>query len=371
MMEANTPTGRAQDVLLEVRDLKTYFFLDEGTVRAVDGVDFEIKQGQTLGVVGESGCGKSVTGRSILRLEKPGRIVDGQILFHKPLGKEPSQTIAGQNAEILDLAALDAQGKQIRAIRGNEISLIFQEPMTSFSPVHTVGNQIMEGIRLHLEVDKQAAEQIAVEMLSRCGLPRARDILGRYPWELSGGMRQRAMIARALVCRPNLVIADEPTTALDVTTETQILRLMQDLQQDLGMAIMFITHDLGVIAEMAQEVIVMYLGRIVERAPVEALFHDAKHPYTKALLRSIPQISRDRKNRLEAIEGMVPAPYNIPVGCPFHPRCPSAIPGVCDVVDPPTVDTGSGHLVNCVLYTDGVPQAEMDSRSKATLSLEA
>jgi len=340
--------------LLEVKNLKTYFFLEEGTVRAVDGVSFAIRHGRTLGVVGESGCGKSITGRSILRIvDKPGRIVDGQILYHQRLdhnGAGAAQTTAGATETVVDLTALDGSGREIRAIRGGDISMVFQEPMTSFSPVYTVGNQILEGIYLHLGVGKAAAREIALDMLRRCGLPRPDQVLNSYPWELSGGMRQRAMIARALVCRPALLIADEPTTALDVTTETQILKLMQDLQNDLGMAILFITHDLGVIAEMTQEVIVMYLGRVVERADVRSLFHNAKHPYTQALLRSIPRIERNRKTRLETIEGMVPSPFNIPTGCPFHPRCPHAIPGTCDVLDPPTVDVGGGHLVNCVLY---------------------
>ncbi|MEZ4728950.1 MAG: ABC transporter ATP-binding protein [Caldilineaceae bacterium] len=340
--------------LLEVKNLKTHFFLDEGTVRAVDGVSFAIRRGRTLGVVGESGCGKSITGRSILRIvDKPGRIVDGQILYHRRLdqnGAGATQAAAGATEAVVDLSALDGSGREMRAIRGGDISMVFQEPMTSFSPVYTVGNQILEGIYLHLGVGKAEAREIAIDMLRRCGLPRPAQVLNSYPWELSGGMRQRAMIARALVCRPALLIADEPTTALDVTTETQILKLMQDLQTDLGMAILFITHDLGVIAEMAQEVIVMYLGRVVERADVRSLFHDAKHPYTQALLRSIPRIERNRKTRLETIEGMVPSPFNIPTGCPFHPRCPHAIPGTCDVLDPPTVDVGDGHLVNCVLY---------------------
>ncbi|RIK38794.1 MAG: dipeptide/oligopeptide/nickel ABC transporter ATP-binding protein [Chloroflexi bacterium] len=340
MLQNGTP-------LLEVKNLKTYFHLDEGIVRAVDGVSFEIGRGRTLGVVGESGCGKSITGRSILRIvDRPGRIMEGQLLFRRRSAKNGNS--AGE--EVVDLAALDPTGNEIRSIRGGDISMVFQEPMTSFSPVHTVGNQILEGIYLHLKVSKAEAQEIAVDMLKRCGLPRPEQVLNSYPWELSGGMRQRAMIARALVCRPDLLIADEPTTALDVTTETQILKLMQDLQDDLGMAILFITHDMGVIAEMAQEVIVMYLGRVVERADVRSLFHDPKHPYTQALLRSIPRIERNRKTRLNTIEGMVPSPFSVPSGCPFHTRCPLAIPGRCDVEDPPTVDVGGGHLVNCVLY---------------------
>jgi oligopeptide/dipeptide ABC transporter ATP-binding protein len=241
--------------------------------------------------------------------------------------------------------------------------MIFQEPMTSFSPVYTVGSQIMEGILLHRDVDKTAARTLAIDMLRRCGLPRAQRVIEQYPWELSGGMRQRAMIARALVCRPSLLIADEPTTALDVTTETQLLELMKGLQQELGMALMFITHDLGVVAEMADEVIVMYLGKVVERADVVSLFHQPKHPYTQALLRSIPTISKERRHRLDTIEGMVPDPFNKPRGCPFHPRCHHAIAGVCDVQEPPLIEEENGHLVRCVLYDPAhLPAAGQPSR---------
>jgi peptide/nickel transport system ATP-binding protein len=334
------------NLLLEVKNLKTYFFLDEGTVAAVDGVSFNVQRRKTLCVVGESGCGKSVTARAILNIvPRPGRIVDGEIRYHKRT--DP----AGSHSEtVIDLAKLDPAGSQIRAIRGAEISMIFQEPMTSFSAVHTIGNQIVEGILLHQNVDKAQARIIAADMLQRCGLPRAERVLDQYPWELSGGMRQRAMIARALVCRPSLLIADEPTTALDVTTETQILELMQHLQEELGMAILFITHDLGVVAEMADDVIVMYLGKVVEQADVVSLFHDPKHPYTRALLRSIPTIEKERRHRLDTIEGMVPDPYNVPPGCPFHPRCPDFMPGVCDTIEPPFYDTGGGHLARCLLY---------------------
>jgi len=336
-----------KDVLLEVTDLKTHFFLDEGTVRAVDGVTFDIKRGHTLGVVGESGCGKSVTGQSILRIvPHPGRIVEGQILMHRYAGGNG----VSETEQVVDLTSLDPRGDEVRAIRGAEIALIFQEPMTSFSPVHTIGNQIMEAILLHQDVTKDEAREIAIDMLRLCGLPRADDVINRYPWELSGGMRQRAMIAMALSCQPSLLIADEPTTALDVTTEAQILTLMRGLQEEMGMAIMYITHDLGVIAEMAEEVIVMYLGKLVERADVYSLFYDPKHPYTQALLRSIPRIGRKSRERLDTIEGMVPDPYNVPSGCTFHPRCRHFMPGVCDVAEPQLVDVGGGHFVGCFLY---------------------
>jgi oligopeptide/dipeptide ABC transporter ATP-binding protein len=297
-----------------------------------------------------------VTARAILRIvPPPGKIVDGQILYHRSHhGQHHGQRAeTPQSENVIDLATLPETGREIRDIRGAEISMIFQEPMTSFSPVYTIGNQIMEGIMLHQKVGKETAREIAIEMLRHCGLPRAEGVIDQYPWELSGGMRQRAMIARALVCRPSLLIADEPTTALDVTTETQILELMKGLQQELGMALMFITHDLGVVAEVADEVIVMYLGKVVERADVVSLFYEPKHPYTQALLRSIPTISKERQRRLDTIEGMVPDPFNKPAGCPFHPRCRHAIPGLCNVQEPPLIEDEKGHLVRCVLYTDG------------------
>jgi len=334
-------------LLLEVRNLKTYFFLDEGTVRAVDGADFTIRRGQTLGVVGESGCGKSVTARSILRIvPPPGRIVEGEILFHRTV----SGNGGGQVTQVVDLTALNPMGQEVRNIRGAEISMVFQEPMTSLSPVHTIGNQIVEAIMLHQQVSKVEAREKAIEMLERVGMPQPSRTIDRYPHQLSGGMRQRAMIAMALSCHPSLLIADEPTTALDVTTEAQILQLMRSLQRELGMAIMYITHNLGVIAQMTEDVIVMYLGKVVEVANVDALFYDPKHPYTRALLRSIPRVGRKSRQRLESIRGTVPDPYSIPQGCPFHPRCNEVIRGVCNRQDPPLVETGPGHQVRCHLY---------------------
>src|SRR5712664_580041 len=271
--------------LLSVRNLKTYFPQDEGTVKAVDGVNLDLYPGATLGIVGESGCGKSVTARSILRIvDRPGRIVDGEIQFRRPAADGASGGV------MVDLATLPSNGPEMRSIRGAEIALIFQEPMSSFSPVHTVGNQIIEAILLHQQVDKREARARAIDMLRRVGIPLPEQRLEAYAYQLSGGLRQRAMIAMALSCNPRLLIADEPTTALDVTTQAQILDLMRHLQQEYGMAIVLITHDLGVVAEMADDVVVMYLGRIVEQASVDEIFYAPKHPYTQALLRSIPHI---------------------------------------------------------------------------------
>jgi len=339
-----------RDLLLEVKDLKTYFFLDEGTVRAVDGCSFEVLRGQTIGIVGESGCGKSVTSQSILRIvPPPGRIVAGEIIFYR---KEKGDVL-GSVVEEVRLHELDERGARIRSIRGNEIAMIFQEPMTSLSPVHTIGDQIMEAIMLHQRVDRREARKRAVEMLDRVGMPQPEQRVEYYPHQLSGGMRQRAMIAMALSCHPSLLIADEPTTALDVTTEAQILDLMRHLQEEMGMAIMYITHNLGVIAEMCNEVVVMYLGKEVEWAEVDAVFYDPRHPYTQALLRSIPRIGQKSRERLEAIKGIVPDPYAIPKGCPFHPRCAKFIPGVCNSEqEVPFVEVAARHWVRCHLYSE-------------------
>ena len=332
--------------LLSVRNLKTYFPQDEGTVKAVDGASFDVHPGRTLGIVGESGCGKSMTARSILRIvERPGRIVEGQILFQR-------QKLAHMfDAKgLVDLVQLEPYGADMRAIRGAEIALIFQEPMSSFSPVHTIGNQIIEAILLHQNVGKREARARALEVLRRVGIPLPDQRLDAYAYQLSGGLRQRAMIAMALACNPSLLIADEPTTALDVTTQAQILDLMRHLQHDYGMAIMLITHDLGVVAEMADDVVVMYLGRVVEQAPVDAIFHAPRHPYTQALLRSIPHIRSRSRERLASIAGVVPHPYNRPAGCPFHPRCAAFMPGVCDQRAPELRQSGAQHAVSCFLY---------------------
>ena len=333
-----------RDTLLEIINLKTQFFLDEGTVRAVNGVDLTINLGQTLGLVGESGSGKSVMALSILRLVyRPGRIVDGRILLHPQAGNGGSNS----KESIIDLARLGPNSREIRSIRGKDIAMIFQEPMTALSPVYTVGNQIIEAILLHQDVDKKEARQRAIGMLDRVGIPHAAQRIDDYPFQFSGGMRQRVVIAMALSCHPALLIADEPTTALDVTTEAQILDLMRDLQREMGMAILFITHNLGVIAEMADEVAVMYLGQVVERANVDTIFYDPRHPYTKALLRAIPRLGRKVHQRLEVIPGWVPDPYNWPQGCPFGPRCREFQSGLCDQADPPVVDLGDGHWARC------------------------
>jgi peptide/nickel transport system ATP-binding protein len=332
--------------LLSVRDLKTYFPQDEGTVQAVDGVSFDLYSGRTLGIVGESGCGKSITARSILRIiDRPGRIMEGKILFRRQKGNN------GTAAEgMVDLVQLDANGPDMRAIRGAEIALVFQEPMSSFSPVHTVGNQIIEAIELHQQVTRRQAWTLALEMYRRVGIPLPEQRLNAYPYQLSGGLRQRAMIAMALSCNPSLLIADEPTTALDVTTQAQILDLMRELQREFGMAIMIITHDLGVIAEMADDVVVMYLGRVVEQAPVDDIFHAPKHPYTQALLRSIPHIRSQSRTRLASITGAIPHPYNRPPGCTFHPRCEAYMPGTCNQRPPTLQAVGKAHHVSCFLY---------------------
>jgi oligopeptide/dipeptide ABC transporter ATP-binding protein len=334
----------AAEPLLSVRNLKTYFYQDEGLVRAVDGVSFDMAPGATLGIVGESGCGKSVTARSILRLvDRPGKIIEGEVHFRRPSRN-------GDLPQVIDLATLDPNGAVMRQIRGAEIALIFQEPMSSFSPVHTIGNQIVEAILLHQPVTRREARAEAIAILRRVGVSSPEERVDQLSNQLSGGLRQRAMIAMALSCKPTLLIAEEPTTALDVTTQSQILALMRQLQQEDGMAIMLITHDLGVVAEMATDVAVMYLGRVVEQAPVDAIFHDPRHPYTRSLLRSIPRIRSRTQERLTPIAGAVPHPYDRPAGCPFHPRCDSFIAGKCDREAPVLRPVADQHAVSCFLY---------------------
>jgi len=336
--------AEVRPTLLSVRDLKTYFPQDEGTVKAVDGVSFDLYPGGTLGIVGESGCGKSVTARSILGIvDRPGRIVGGEIRFRR-------QAAAGAADPVVDLAKLAPNGTEMRAIRGAEIALIFQEPMSSFSPVHTIGSQIVEAIMLHQQVSRTQAREKTIEILRRVGVSSPEQRVDQLSNQLSGGLRQRAMIAMALSCHPTLLIADEPTTALDVTTQTQILELLRQLQREDGMAVMLITHDLGVIAEMATDVAVMYLGRVVEQATVDHIFHAPKHPYTRALLRSIPRMRSRSRERLTPIAGAVPHPYDRPSGCPFHPRCPEFIAGRCDQEEPTLRPVGDKHAVSCFLY---------------------
>jgi len=328
--------------LLSVRNLKTYFFQDEGTVKAVDGATFDVYPGKTLGIVGESGCGKSVTAQSILRIvDAPGKIVEGAILLTRADGST------------VDVTQLHPDSKTMRDIRGAEIGLVFQEPMTSFSPVHTIGNQIIEAIRLHCAVSEKEARRRGIEALRSVGIPKPERRIDEYAFELSGGLRQRAMIAVALSCNPRLLIADEPTTALDVTTQAQILDLLRDLQRQRGMAIMLITHNLGVIAEMADDVVVMYLGRVVEEGPVDDIFHQPKHPYTQALLSSIPSIESTPRIKLPTITGSIPHPYNRPSGCPFYPRCPQFIKDVCDKNEPTLRAVSNTQKVSCFLYDEG------------------
>ena len=328
------------EVLLEVDNLKTYLPLEEGLLKAVDGVSFKIHRGETMGLVGESGCGKSMTVRTMMRLAPNYAEISGRVLYH------------AQNKDPVDIAQLDPHGADIRAIRGREISMIFQEPMTSFSPLHTIGNQIMEAIRVHRTRDKKEAHAIALDMLAKVGMSSPQQRINEYPHQLSGGMRQRAMIAMALSCEPSLLIADEPTTALDVTVQAQVLKLMRDLQDELGMSILYITHDLGVIARTVQYVAVMYLGRIIEYTDVDSLFYKSKHPYTSALIKSIPKIGKKSRKRLDSIQGAVPVPINRPLGCGFFPRCSVAIKGLCDRADPPLIQIEEGHSVACFVYPE-------------------
>jgi oligopeptide/dipeptide ABC transporter ATP-binding protein len=327
--------------ILQVCNLHTHFFADEGVVRAVDGASFDLYAGRTLGIVGESGCGKSVTARSILRIvERPGRVVSGEILLRRVDGRT------------IDVTRLPPDGAQMRAIRGGEIGLVFQEPMSSLSAYHTIGNQLIEAIRLHSRLSKRAARTRAIELLAMVGIPRPSQRVDSYSFELSGGLRQRVMVALALAGEPRILIADEPTTALDVTTQAQILDLIRRLQAERELAVILITHDMGVIAEMADDVVVMYLGKEVEKGPVDAIFHAPRHPYTRSLLRSIPSVLAEPRARLATIAGSIPHPYARPPGCPFHPRCPEVLRGTCETNFPPEVVIGERHVTACHLYTN-------------------
>ena len=320
-----------EGAVLEVRGLRTHFFSDEGVSRAVDGVDLELRRGETLGVVGESGCGKSVTALSVLRLvpEPPGRIVEGSILFRgRDLVKLPES--------------------ELRSVRGNEIAMIFQEPMTALNPVFTIGEQIMEAVRLHRGATKAEARARAIEMLTRVRIPAPEQRVDEYPHQLSGGMRQRVMIAMAMSCDPEVLIADEPTTALDVTIQAQVLELMNELQAQAGMSMMLITHDLGVIAETAHRVAVMYAGKVVERAGGERLFARPRHPYTIGLFRSLPGLAGETRRRLPTIPGIVPSAFRFPSGCRFRTRCPIATE-LCASSEPPlaALPQDPAHAVAC------------------------
>ncbi len=354
-----------KDVLVEIQDLRVEFELRAGIVRGVDGVSFNINRGETLGVIGESGCGKSITARAILQMiPKPGKIANGQVLYHRR-AKGSTQT------DIINISKLDPDGETIREIRGGEIGMIFQEPMSSLTPVYTagvhineatslhaltptvkVGDQIAETVAAHKQLTKQESREYAIDMLQKVGIPKPRERVDSYPHQLSGGQRQRVMIAIALSCGPEMLIADEPTTALDVSIEAQILDIMRKMQDEENMAIMFITHNLGVIAEMAKEIVVMYMGKQVERGSTVDIFYEPKHPYTRSLLQSIPKVGRKTAGRLASISGMVPDPFHLPSGCVFHPRCPSFMPGKCDKIAPTWHQVVGDQWVSCLLYEE-------------------
>jgi oligopeptide/dipeptide ABC transporter ATP-binding protein len=353
--------------LVEVKDLHVEFEVRDGIVHAVDGATFTINRGRTLGVIGESGCGKSVTAKAILQMvPKPGKVT-GEIVYHRRVRVDGS----GETVEHVNITRLDPDGLEIRKIRGGEIGMIFQEPMSSLTPVYTTGTLIGEALFLHRlvpvkkvgdqvaetlqetrHVTKEEARDIAIDMLHRVGIPKPEQRVDSYPHQLSGGQRQRVMIAIALSCQPAMLIADEPTTALDVSIEAQILDIMRELQETVDMAIMFITHNLGVVAEMAEEICVMYMGKVVERASAVDIFYDPQHPYTRALLQSIPHVGKKSRERLASIRGMVPDPFNLPSGCVFHPRCPEFMPGKCDRIVPTWTQIGENRWARCLLYEE-------------------
>jgi peptide/nickel transport system ATP-binding protein len=334
---------KGENNLLEVKNLKLSFNMRQGMVTAVNGISFQLQKGKVLGVVGESGSGKSLTARSLLRIEAPGKITAGEINFCSPKYGDVA------------LQKLNTTGEKIRAIRWKEIAMVFQEPMTSFGPMHTFGNQICEVLALHKKMNMADAMQMAIESLRSVGMPRPEKVVTQYPHQISGGQRQRAMIAMALICNPEMLIADEPTTALDVSTEAQILELLSERQKTLNTSILYISHNLGVVANIADEVMVMYLGKIVEYAPVADLFSSPKHPYTVALLNSIPKIDKEYNGqKLEVLVGNIPDPYNHPPGCKFHPRCPKAMKGICDVTEPVQQTIDENWQVACHLFTPSI-----------------
>ncbi len=331
---------RATEPILEINNLRTYFFLERSTVRALDGVNLVLPRKSTLGLVGESGCGKSIMAMSVMRLipTPPGKIVDGEIILRR-----------SDNQEIVDIAKLDPRGAEMRSIRGKEIAIIFQEPMTSLNPLYTIGEQIAEAVQAHHGVSKKDAWDRALEMLTKVQIGAPKQRLHEYPHQLSGGMRQRVMIALALSCNPSILIADEPTTALDVTVQSQILDLMSQLQENMNASIILITHNLGVVSQMAQQVAVMYLGKIVEYTDTRSLFHDPLHPYSVGLLNSVPVLGRKGKKVLVPIKGIVPTPTDFIPGCPFAPRCPRVM-AVCVSQQPQLKEIHPGHKVSCWLY---------------------
>ncbi|HQE91528.1 MAG TPA: ABC transporter ATP-binding protein [Anaerolineae bacterium] len=350
--------------LVEIKDLHVEFEVRDGIIRGVDGFTLTINRGETLGVIGESGCGKSITAKAVMQMvPKPGKITGGEIIYYRRDKYNPHKP-----TEVVNITNLDPDGDTIRTIRGGEFAMIFQEPMSSLTPVYTTGTHIGEALKLHRlipktvgeqmtqqmmqyrPVTKQEAREISIEMLQKVGIPKPHERVDAYPHQLSGGQRQRVMIAIALSCQPFMLIADEPTTALDVSIEAQILDLMRELQDTMEMSIMFITHNLGVVAEMAKEIVVMYMGKQVEKSDTVRVFYDPKHPYTRALLQSIPKVGKRTGERLASIKGMVPDPFHLPNGCVFHPRCPSFVPGKCDVLTPNWIEIEPNHWVRCLLY---------------------
>ncbi len=350
--------------LVEIKDLHVEFEVRDGIIKGVDGFTLTINRGETLGVIGESGCGKSITAKAVMQMvPKPGKITGGEILYYQRDKYDPQKP-----TEVINITKLDPDGDAIRKIRGGEFAMIFQEPMSSLTPVYTTGTLIGEALHLHRmipktvgqqmvqnitayrPVTKEEAREISIEMLQKVGIPKPHERVDAYPHQLSGGQRQRVMVAIALSCHPFMLIADEPTTALDVSIEAQILDLMRELQKSMEMSIMFITHNLGVVAEMAKDIVVMYMGKQVEKSDTVRVFYEPKHPYTRALLQSIPKVGKRANERLASIKGMVPDPFHLPSGCVFHPRCPSFMAGKCDVLTPSWIEAEPDHWVRCLLY---------------------